>query len=800
MIHPLQSGIGRAALRAALGLLVTAMLAGPTARAQVMEGDVHVVVTDADGQPVADAEVEASSRNPVFSAMQRTGSDGEVEFTRLPRGVYSIVVRAAGFREAAQLVEVETPVPQTIMFKLEVGTVVTQINVSDEAPLMPRDQPTVVTQIERQQLDKALGTTLGRSTIDAITTTPGWLLEANAVLHPRGSEYDTQYVIDGMPLYDNRSIAFAPPFENEEFEGVNAMLGGIPAEYGRNLGGVISLDTRRIENRGYNWDVNTQTGSFNNRQGAITYQKRLNRSAFLIGVHGGLTDRYLDPPSLRNFTNHGSLGGMNARFEQDLTPVDRLTVYIRSNRTNFLVPNDLPQQAAGQRQDRRSSETAGQVHYQHAFGDTALATLRGMVRDLSSLLWSNPLATPAWVNQDRGFREGALIGNVTVEHGEAHTFKFGGDVRVSDVREMFQITDPQKLPAVDINFQKTQRMTMSSLYAQDHLEFGNFSANVGLRFDQYGFLIHDTAWSPRVAMGYYVPKLDVLLRASYDRVFMPPPIENLLFSSLVPGLGVSGVEGAIPVPAARANFFEVGFRKPLGNRVRLDVTHYWRTFRNYIDDDVFLNTGLGFPITFDTARIQGTDVRLDMPLWRDFTATASWSNMHGIAGSPVTGGLFLRGGDAEELRDVVTHFPITQDQRNTVAAQVRYQPHERYWVSVGTRYGSGLPVQLEGVDTDNDNGSNGADLDGDTDDTGGGAIPAAVLKKVNFSRGRVRPNYNLNVSTGVLVWQQEARSATLQFDLRNLTNRLNVINFSGVFSGTALAPGRQYTVQLKLRF
>jgi hypothetical protein len=50
------------------------------------------------------------------------------------------------------------------------------------------------------------------------------------------------------------------------------------------------------------------------------------------------------------------------------------------------------------------------------------------------------------------------------------------------------------------------------------------------------------------------------------------------------------------------------------------------------------------------------------------------------------------------------------------------------------------------------------------------------------------------------VWERDARSLTLQFDLRNATDRLNVINFSGLFSGTALAPGRQATVQMKLRF
>ena len=30
-------------------------------------------------------------------------------------------------------------------------------------------------------------------------------MEANGVLHPRGAEYNTQYVVDGFPVVDNRS-------------------------------------------------------------------------------------------------------------------------------------------------------------------------------------------------------------------------------------------------------------------------------------------------------------------------------------------------------------------------------------------------------------------------------------------------------------------------------------------------------------------------------------------------------------------------------------------------------------------
>jgi outer membrane receptor protein involved in Fe transport len=289
--------------------------------------------------------------------------------------------------------------------------------------------------------------------------------------------------------------------------------------------------------------------------------------------------------------------------------------------------------------------------------------------------------------------------------------------------------------------------------------------------------------SPRIALSYYLPRADLLLRASYDRVFQPPPIENLLLSSAAAELDIDDVEGALAVPASRGNFFEIGVRKPIRNRLRLDVSHYWRTFRNYLDDDVFLNTGLSFPITFDTARIEGTEVRLEMPRWRGVSSVISYSNMHGTASSPVTGGLFLEGGETEELRNRVLRFPITQDQRNTLAAQVRFEPHRRAWVLSGIRYGSGLPVELEGDDEIEEQ-----------------PIYPEILERIDFDRGRVRPNFSLDLAAGLRLWQHDARSVSLQFDVRNATDRFNVINFSGLFSGTALAPGRQISFQIRTRF
>ncbi len=787
-----------AAVRGALLLLVVLLPA--TRAAQVMEGELRVSVRDPSGRAVP-ATVTLSGRNPVFEAKAAADSHGEAVLRRLSPGIYQLRVEQSGFEDVRQTVQIRSAVPQSIEVVLQLSAIASEITVEASPPLLDTAQPAIVMRAGREQLEQTLGTTLGRSTIDVVTTMPGWLLEANAVLHPRGSEYDTQYVIDGMPLYDNRSIAFAPAFENSEFEAVNVMTAGIPAEYGRRLGGVIALDTRRVGALGHHSEVSLQGGSYDSYLGSVLHQYSRNRTAFSLGLQGGHSGRYLDPPSLENFTNKASSSGVNTRLEQDLSDRDRLTIYFRSNRTGFLVPNDLLQEAAGQRQDRRVRESAGQVHYQHTFSSRTLGSVRGMLRDLTSQLWSNPLATPVYVEQDRGFREAAVIGDVTVEH-EHHTLKFGGDLRVNKIREAFVIGEPAELPELDLDFQDRRRGTEVGLFVQDHLRAGDFAANLGLRFDRYELLVEETAVSPRIALSYLVRPAGLLLRASYDRVFQPPSTENLLLSSGAAGLGLDDIEDALPVPGSRANFFEVGLRKPFGNAFRLDVNHYWRTFRNHLDDDVFLNTGLSFPITFDTARIEGTEVRFELPRWHGLSSFVSYSNMRGQASSPVTGGLFLEGGEAEELRDVVERFPITQDQRNTVAAQVRIEPHRRAWVTVGARYGSGLPVELEA----DDDGEAGETAAGDRTGAEQGndeptpPIPQAILDQVNFERGRVRPNFSLDISAGFRVWERDTQSMALQFDVRNATDQLNVINFNGLFSGTALAPGRQVTVQMRLRF
>ena len=56
---------------------------------------------------------------------------------------------------------------------------------------------------------------------------------------------------------------------------------------------------------------------------------------------------------------------------------------------------------------------------------------------------------------------------------------------------------------------------------------------------------------------------------------------------------------------------------------------------------------------------------------------------------------------------------------------------------------------------------------------------------------------SFHVRRGADLWVHEKRSLRLQADAINLTDRLNVINFAGLLSGTALAAPRSVAIRLQ---
>jgi outer membrane cobalamin receptor len=769
------------------GIVLAVILMTVSMHAQHARGELRIEVRDPQGAAVAAAAAELISDGTQFRRNFQIADDGQYVAQDIPFGVYRLSVKAEGFAPWTDVVEVRSEVPIHIAVSLGLPPVTTRVDVTASMTLLDPNGTGTQYSIGSQALAEKVAGQPGRDLSDLVDDLPGWLYEGNGVLHPRGSEYDVQYVVNGVPLTENRSPAFASSLSADDVESMRVLTAGYPAEYGRKLGGVIEVTTEKDVPSGLHGRIDAGGGNFSTVRSSAAISYARGRDRFSLGGDGFHTDRYLDPPVLENFTNTGNGGGFSASYERQVSDRDRVRVTVTHNLARFLVPNYLVQENAGQQQNISDTETSGQISLQHLISPDLLLSVSGNVRDATAELSSNLFATPVIVFQDRGYREGYVRGDLAGHHGR-QDWKVGVDSIFNLVHERLQytITDPTQFDSgtqQQFQFSDHRWDVEPSAYVQDQIHLGNWNVSGGLRFDHYAFVVHESAWSPRIGVSRYVHSLSLLIHASYDRVFQTPAVENLLLASSPQLDSLNPIVVRLPVRPGRANYYEFGVTKAVLGKLRLDANVFRRDFRDYSDDDVLLNTGVSFPIAFARARIIGEELRLEVPRWGRFSGYLSYANQSGIGQEPITGGLFL-GSDATNRLADTRKFAVSQDQRNTVRVRVRFQAPRRMWFAAGSEYGSGLPAEA-----------------GDTDLSALLAqYGAAILNRVNLKRGRVRPNLSLDAAAGAELYRKEQRSATFQIQAVNLNNRVNVINFASLFSGTAVAAPRSISTRLQLTF
>jgi outer membrane cobalamin receptor len=765
-------------------LLVAA--AAPAA-AQLAAGEIRVTVRDASGLPMISSGL-LTSDSAQTERRFTTDAAGRFTFDRLPFGVYRLVVDAPGFSTRTEIVDVRSAVPREVRVTLVVAPIAASVNVAVEPPaLLDQHRVGVSFDVSTRQIREQQSSTPGRELLDVVNAQPGWLMESNGVLHPRGSEYQTLFVVDGVPMEDNRSPAFAPELPDGSVEAISILTGTFPAEYGRKLGGVVDVTTSRDRRTGFHGAADAGGGSFGMATGFASGTYGWERRSLSVAAGLARTDRYLDPPTEANDANAGSLGSLSVSFDAEPTARDRVQLAWRGARARFLAPNDFVQQAAGQRQDRRSADQTAQVAWSRVLAPQLLLSVRGSVADLSAEMWSNASSTPIIVAQQRGFTRTYVKAALSAQAG-VHDLKVGTDIVHAPVDEalQYQIADmsffnPQTPESFSFVDRRTDRE--AAVFAQDTIRAGSLTASLGLRWDRYKLVVDDAAISPRLGVAWAVPSSEIVLRASYDRAFQTPAIENLLLASSSAVDQLNRQVLRLPVPASRGDFLEAGVSAAIAKTARLDATVYRRTFSNFADDDVFLNTGVSFPIAFRSGDVRGVDVKLTLPKWGAFASTASYSWLLGRADLPVTGGFFLGADAATSL--IESRVPISQDQRHTIRARVRHQTTARLWTAAAGRYGSGLPVEL---DEDPDIG----DL---TEHYG-----PEVVGRVDFEARRLRANLAIDFGAGIEVWRRGTQRLEVRGEVANLTDHLNVVNFTGLFSGTAVAPPRSATIRARLEF
>ncbi len=789
----------------------------------------RLIVTDPSTSGLSCTVVLVSQANQ-YRHPFLTDEKGFLDAERLPYGLYEIQVQAPGFAPVSQPVEIRSALPLDLTLKLQLAAVAQSVNVNaPQTTLIDPFRAGSVNELGTESIDNRLTALPGRSIQDLVNTEPGWVYEGNAVLHPRGSEYQTQFVVDGIPLTDNRSPGFGPEIEADDVASLKIYTAGIPAEYGRKMGGVVEVNTLQSEDPGFHGHVTLFGGSY--QTAGINVQGQYNWKGNTLGFSGSgnRTDHYLNPVVPENDTNAGTTASFSTHYERNLTAKDRLTMIVRHDLARYEIPNELVQQngayvpnqdntvgcsmtssgvvpgdcvfiPGGQLQTGGNFETLGIASYQHTFSSDALGSLRLMSRDNSNDFISNPASWPLIATQHNDLKETYFTGNISVDRWRQE-FKAGVESDATFLHENFNYVIPDCVdpndPRCPINlgildaasttfaFTSKRPDLEQAAYVQDAVRLGNWSVDAGLRWDHYQLEVNQNAFSPRLAVSRYFPRAEVKLHASYDRIFQTPSLENILLSSspAAESLDTSVPALQLPVEPSRGNYYEVGVTKPFFSRLRMDANMFRRDVNNYADDSQILSTGISFPIAFRKAVLYGAEGKLEVPEWGLFSGFASYSYIVGNVWNPVTGGLFLGTDASGATSDLTGHFPDSQDQRNTVRARLRYQTAPRLWVALGAEYNSGLPFS--------------PDLSAQQYATEYGQV---VISHLNFTRNRVNPYLTESASLGVDLYKREKRAIRLQADAQNLSNTLEVIDFGGLFSGNAIGPKRQFTFRLLTAF
>jgi hypothetical protein len=218
--------------------------------------------------------VELVSEANQFRQSYVTDQAGTLAARNLPFGLYRVDVRRPGFAAYSSVVEIRAAISVELRIQLSVAPNQTAVEVRDSDTLVDPHRTGTVNRVGSDTLEHRSTALPGRSVIDLVNSQPGWLLESNGVLHPRGSEYQTQYVVDGIPLTDNRSRSlFAPEIEADDAESVTILTANFPAEYGRKLGGVVEVSTVRDSRAGLHGKFVASGGSFDTADGYLMVQQ-----------------------------------------------------------------------------------------------------------------------------------------------------------------------------------------------------------------------------------------------------------------------------------------------------------------------------------------------------------------------------------------------------------------------------------------------------------------------------------------------------------------------------------------------
>lgn len=229
--------------------------------AQTFTARLTGVVTDPSGKPVPGAAVAVTRTDTSATQNSTTNDSGTYLFPSLQPGNYEINVSASGFQKKLQKqVVLEINQAASLDFSLALASVSTEIEVTEESPVLQTETGNVGTTINAQTIDEL--PLVQRDVMSVVRLSAGVVAKGqvgdarggrgvfNSNFSVGGGRTSTNEVLlDGAvnTIGDFNGVAFSPPPDSvQEFR---IETNSFSAEFGRTGGGVVNIVTKSGGNK-----------------------------------------------------------------------------------------------------------------------------------------------------------------------------------------------------------------------------------------------------------------------------------------------------------------------------------------------------------------------------------------------------------------------------------------------------------------------------------------------------------------------------------------------------------------------
>lgn len=636
--------------------LIHCLLARPAVAS--VDSVIQGTVQDALLHPLPGATVVLHDASGKTVASTTTGADGTFTFPGVRFGDYTVEATSPGLVEDHQHVQLTSSELKTVELTLVSESEVIEMTEDWSVP-EPSKATGSVSTVDRQRLDELPGAD-DRPVTQVIATQPGFVADALGSVYARGTHSSIQYQVDGIPVPDSVGSMFAASIPVRLIESLELLTGGMPAEYGRRLGAVVNLQTRRAGTHP-SGAATLRYGSYNTVEPGVAYTTKVGPIGVFVGGSYEYSERALDPPS-RDAVVHdtGSNARVFTRLDWQPCECNRHELFATYAHNRFEIPLDptipvydpntpRPPDQYGNASpahiplDTRATETEDELFVAYAFthklGDKSSFGLAPLYKLSRGRLFGDamhalgPTADPGATasDVDRTAHHGGAIATYSLLTGR-HLVKTG--IELDGLFGTTNYTAHDDTSATR-GTDRTKALTTGA-YVQDRWTAGAFVADIGFRFDQMHVMLQggDTddsfGASPRAGASYAFTKHTVG-HVFTGVLWQPPAPLDAANAARTLGVVPADQEVTYDVEPETDVFSELGLASKLSSHFSAGLTTWGRYAWNQLDNTSIGSTSLVSSYNFKRGRafgIEGT-VEARVGPWLSLFANGAYGQAQG---------------------------------------------------------------------------------------------------------------------------------------------------------------------------